>query len=170
MRHIRIYLWELVGELNEIICTKPCLSVWHMERAQHLLVTLIYLSMEVCGVFSKKNYVSIQTNSTITRNVERIWGKKWDEDIFRDKGQKALMGGKRRRNKRRSNQNAGNWEIHVSHEQSGRYRGKSNGLRVSAWRFGISQVPSESHWLSPGPSFIISKAGTMLPGLPDSAD
>lgn len=52
--------------------------------------------MEVCGVFSKKNYVSIQTNSTITRNVERIWGKKWDEDIFRDKGQKALMGGKKK--------------------------------------------------------------------------
>lgn len=76
--------------------------------------------MEICRVFSKKNYFSIQINSAVTRNSGRILGKKWGETSSRHKSQKIVVGGREKKlNKINSNKNTGKQEINVNHEQYG---------------------------------------------------
>lgn len=74
--------------------------------------------------------------------------------IFLDTSQKIVVGGKKRElNKIDSNKKDGKLEINVSHEQYSGYSGKSSRLGVSRSSCHITQVASESHWLSLDLSF-----------------
>lgn len=85
--------------------------------------------------------------------LEEFGGKKWGEDISRRKPENCCRGKKRELNKIDSNKNDGKLEINVSHEQYSGYSGKSSRLGVSRSSCHITQVASESHWLSLDLSF-----------------
>ena len=68
-------------------------------------------------------------------------------------------------NKIDSNQNAKKWEINVSLSNVvGTVGGSGLGVRS----FDISQMGSESQWLSLGLSFILGKVGCIFPDMPGS--